>query len=57
MLDWLIHWGALIFIVAAPIAGATTRAVRDHRHRERGEVASVVVGEGLVWGPPGDPDA
>jgi hypothetical protein len=57
MVNLLIHWGALAFLIAAPITAAIARAVRDRRHEERGEVASFTARDGFVWGPPGSPDA
>jgi hypothetical protein len=48
MLNFLIHYGALAFLVIVPVIAAIARAIRDHRHEERGEVLSFTATDGFV---------
>ncbi len=41
MPDLLVHWGALAFLIAAPVVGAIKAEIRHYRRVERGERISV----------------
>jgi len=48
MIDWLIHYGALLLFIAIALGGATARAIRDYRRNERGEQVGVVVDDDFM---------
>jgi hypothetical protein len=52
MIDSLIHYGPLAFLVACPLISAARGALRSHRHTERGEVLSFTIDDGFVWRVP-----